>query len=40
MYEEIEAFRQAAERTGLGKTDIQNVFHDNAAALLQDAGWK
>jgi hypothetical protein len=40
MYEEIEAFRQAAARTGLGKTDIQNVFHDNAAALLQDAGWK
>jgi hypothetical protein len=39
MYEEIDAFRRAAERTGLGASDIQNVFHDNAQTLLTEAGW-
>jgi len=40
MYEEIEAFRRAAERTGLTAPDIEDVFHDNAAAVLSRAGWE
>jgi len=34
MYEEIEAFRQAARVTGLKKSDIEDVFCNNAARLL------
>jgi len=39
MYEEMDAFRKAAERTGLGPTDIEDVFYNNAAAVLSRAGW-
>ncbi len=39
MYEEIRAFRRAAERVGLGRTDIERVFYGNASAILQDLGW-
>lgn len=34
MYEEIEAFRQAAIRTGLKEGDIERVFWSNAARLF------
>lgn len=37
MYEEIDAFRRAAHRTGLSKQDIQRVFHDNANDVLKSA---
>lgn len=40
MYEEIDAFRRAAERTGLSRADIVAVFHDNAQRVLQEAGWR
>jgi predicted TIM-barrel fold metal-dependent hydrolase len=40
LYEEIDAFRRAALRTGLSPADIRNVFHDNAARLLRSAGWR
>ncbi len=40
MYEEIEAFRRAAERTGLSKSDIEQVFYRNAMTLLKGTGWK
>jgi hypothetical protein len=39
MYEEIDAFRRAAERTGLGRTDIGNIFCGNGERLLREAGW-
>jgi hypothetical protein len=38
LYEEIAAFRRAAEAAGLSATDIRAVFHDNASALLSGAG--
>jgi hypothetical protein len=38
MYEEIDAFRRAAARTGLGKDDIDDVFYRNAAQVLCEAG--
>ncbi|MFC1461758.1 hypothetical protein ACFLQR_04495 [Verrucomicrobiota bacterium] len=34
MYEIIDAFRRAAETTGLKRTDIENVFYQNAAGLF------
>jgi predicted TIM-barrel fold metal-dependent hydrolase len=34
MYEEIDAFRLAAEATGLTSEDIEDVFYNNAAKLL------
>jgi predicted TIM-barrel fold metal-dependent hydrolase len=34
LYEEIDAFRRAAENTGLGDDDIEAVFYGNAASLL------
>lgn len=37
MYEEIEAFRKAANAKGLSKDDIYNVFYGNAYKLLQEA---
>jgi hypothetical protein len=40
MYEEIDAFRRASEKVGLSRADIECVFHDNAAGLLKEAGWK
>jgi len=40
MYEEIRAFRRAAERVGLSRAAIEQVFYGNAAALLEDVGWE
>lgn len=37
MYEEIEAFRRAAERTGLAGKDIENIFYGNAAGIIESA---
>jgi Predicted metal-dependent hydrolase of the TIM-barrel fold len=34
MYEEINAFRVAAEKTGLSKEQVKDVFYNNAAKLL------
>ncbi len=34
MYEEIAAFKEAAEKTGLSKTDIENIFYSNAKGIL------
>jgi hypothetical protein len=39
MYEEIDAFRRAAERAGLTDKDIEDVFFSNAAGMLSKAGW-
>lgn len=36
MYEEIKAFRQAAERTGLTKKDVMDAFYGNARHLLDN----
>jgi predicted TIM-barrel fold metal-dependent hydrolase len=38
MYEEIRAFRQAALKTGLGSSDINDVFYRNSAEMLCQAG--
>ncbi len=35
LYEEILAFRQAAENKGLTRGDIGNIFHNNAQRLLE-----
>ncbi len=37
LYEELEAFRIAAERFGLSRADLENVFHNNARRLLDRA---
>ncbi|MBI2441253.1 MAG: amidohydrolase family protein [Lentisphaerae bacterium] len=37
MYEELDAFRQAAEKTGLSRHDLEDVFYNNAAELLAAA---
>lgn len=34
LYEEIDAFRRAAERVGLTRADIADVFHNNACRLF------
>jgi len=34
MYEEIDAFRRAAEITGLSRTDIEDIFYNNAIRIL------
>ena len=34
IYEQIAAFRLAAERTGLSRTDIEAVFYKNAASVF------
>jgi uncharacterized protein len=39
LYEEIAAFRRAAESRGLGRGDVEDVFHNNAAAMLRAAGF-
>ncbi len=36
MYEEIEAFRQATQQEGLARTDIGDVFYNNAKTLLNN----
>jgi predicted TIM-barrel fold metal-dependent hydrolase len=38
MYEELLAFRRAAEATGLSSADLQDVFYNNAARLISAAG--
>lgn len=38
MYEEIDAFRCASHATGLGKSDIEDIFYYNAAKLLENRG--
>ncbi len=38
LYEEIAAFRRAAEARGLGTGDVRKIFYGNAAALLGDEG--
>ena len=40
MYEELLAFRGAAERVGLSAADLQDVFYDNAARILARAGFR
>jgi len=40
LYEEIDAFLRAAEQAGLSRYDIADVFHGNAARLLEAAGWR
>lgn len=37
IYEEIAAFKRAAERTGLNETDIQNIFFNNASGIIKNA---
>ena len=37
LYEEIDAFRRAAETFGLKRSDVQAVFYDNAMRLLKRA---
>ena len=38
MYEEIDAFRQAAEASGLTRDDVEDIFCNNAARLIRAAG--
>ncbi len=38
MYEELLAFKRAARATGLTVTDIEDIFYNNAEALLASTG--
>ncbi len=38
MYEELQAFRQAAESAGLGPAEVADVMYNNAARLITRAG--
>ncbi|HXK60237.1 MAG TPA: amidohydrolase family protein [Acidobacteriota bacterium] len=38
LYEELDAFRRASERSGLARADIEDVFYNNAFRLLEKAG--
>lgn len=38
MYEELLAFRRAAEATGLSNADLEDIFYNNAACLITEAG--
>ena len=38
IYEEIEAFKIAAQNTHLTKDEIKKVFHDNAQRIISSAG--
>ena len=40
LYEEIEAFRRAAETTGLNRADVADVFHGNALRMITAAQGK
>jgi predicted TIM-barrel fold metal-dependent hydrolase len=40
MYEELLAFRKAAEAVGLARADLEDVFYNNAARILRAAGWR
>jgi len=37
LYEEIDAFRRAAERVGLSRGDVEDVFYHNAKAMIEAA---
>jgi|GEM_PF-109654 len=37
MYEELAAFRRASEAVGLTRADIEDIFHNNAAQLIEAA---
>jgi predicted TIM-barrel fold metal-dependent hydrolase len=37
LYEEVDAFRRAAQATGLTAPDIEDVFHGNAARVVESA---
>jgi hypothetical protein len=37
LYEELDAFRRAAERVGLDRRDLEDVFYNNADRLLKRA---
>jgi predicted TIM-barrel fold metal-dependent hydrolase len=37
LYEEMDAFRRAAEAAGLTPADVRDVFHDNALRLIESA---
>lgn len=37
LYEEIKAFKQASEATGLSKADVEDVFYHNAKRLIEGA---
>jgi len=39
MYEEINAFRKAAEETGLSKSDIEDVFYNNSRKIIENTGF-
>jgi len=38
LYEEIDAFRRAAERVGLSRDDVEDVFYNNAKAVIETVG--
>ena len=38
MYEELQAFRRAAEAVGLSRSDVADVMYNNAARLIRSAG--
>ena len=38
MYEELRAFKRAAARLGLGKGDIEAIFHGTARTLIDQVG--
>ena len=39
MYEELLAFKQAAEKTGLSREDVEDIFYWNSARVLSTAGF-
>jgi predicted TIM-barrel fold metal-dependent hydrolase len=39
LYEELLAFRRAAEAAGLTSADLEDIFHNNAAGLLRGVGY-
>ena len=38
--EEIDAMRKACETRGFGRTDVEDLFYNNAAQVLTAAGWE
>ncbi len=34
MYEELLAFRRAAEEPGFGRDDLEDIFYNNSAAMI------
>jgi predicted TIM-barrel fold metal-dependent hydrolase len=37
LYEQLDAFRQAARAEGLSRSEVEDVFHNNSKRLLDDA---